>query len=49
VMLAPMLERSGRGPYQVVAQAMAKAMRSSYGKEGAASPQDPLRDGKACK
>jgi NAD(P)-dependent dehydrogenase (short-subunit alcohol dehydrogenase family) len=44
VMLAPMLERSGQGPYQVMAQAMAKAMRSSYGKEGAASPPSVVAD-----
>ena len=44
VMLAPMLQRSGRGPYQVMAQAMAKAMRSSYGKAGAASPPSVVAD-----
>ncbi len=38
IMLDPMLKRSGHGPYQAMAQAMAKAMHSSYGKEGAASP-----------
>lgn len=44
VMLEPMLQRSGRGPYQVMAHAMAKAMRSSYGKVGAASPPSVVAD-----
>ena len=44
VMLEPMLKRSGRGPYQVMAQAMAKAMRSSYEKVGAASPPSVVAD-----
>lgn len=44
IMLEPMLQRSGRGPYQVMAHAMAKAMRSSYGKAGAASPPSVVAD-----
>jgi NAD(P)-dependent dehydrogenase (short-subunit alcohol dehydrogenase family) len=44
IMLEPMLQRSGRGPYQVMAQAMAKAMRSSYEKAGAASPPSVVAD-----
>ena len=44
VMLDPMLKRSGHGPYQVLAQAMAKAMRSSYGKAGSASPPSVVAD-----
>jgi NAD(P)-dependent dehydrogenase (short-subunit alcohol dehydrogenase family) len=44
VMLDPMLKRSGHGPYQALAQAMAKAMRSSYGKEGSASPPSVVAD-----
>lgn len=38
IMLTPMLERSGKGPYQRIAQGLAKAMRGSYGKKGMASP-----------
>ena len=38
VLLEPMLKRSGNGPYQNLTQAMAKAMRSTYEKKGAASP-----------
>ena len=38
VLLEPMLKRSGKGPYQDLAHAMAKAMRNSYEKAGAASP-----------
>lgn len=37
IMLEPMLKRSGSGPYQGLAHGMAKAMRASYGKAGAAS------------
>ncbi|MBV5347608.1 oxidoreductase [bacterium] len=44
VMLEPMLKRSGHGPYQALAQGMAKAMRSSYGKEGSASPPSVVAD-----
>lgn len=38
VMVAPMLERSGSGPYSPMAQAMAKTVQDSYDKPGAASP-----------
>ena len=38
IMLDPMLKRSGDGPYRAMAHGMAKAMRSSYGKGGSASP-----------
>ncbi len=44
VMLGPMLKRSGHGPYQALAQAMATAMRTSYGKEGSASPPSVVAD-----
>ena len=44
VMLEPMLERSGKGPYQAMAQAMANAMRSTYAKKGAASPPSVVAD-----
>jgi NAD(P)-dependent dehydrogenase (short-subunit alcohol dehydrogenase family) len=44
VMLGPMLKRSGHGPYQALAQAMATAMRNSYGKAGAASPPSVVAD-----
>jgi len=44
VMLEPMLARSGQGPYQVMAQGMSKAMRSTYAKEGAASPPSVVAD-----
>jgi len=44
VTLAPMLKRSGHGPYQALAHAMAKAMRSSYEKEGSASPPSVVAD-----
>lgn len=38
VMLDPMLERSANGPYGLMAQAMAKAIKESYEKVGASSP-----------
>lgn len=38
VMVEPMLERSGNGPYSDMTHALAKATRGSYEKEGAASP-----------
>jgi len=38
VLLEPMLERSGEGPYRKITQAVAKATRDSYEKKGAASP-----------
>jgi len=38
VMIEPMLERSGSGPYSRLAQSVAKTTRESYEKEGAASP-----------
>ena len=44
VMLDPMLKRSGQGPYRAMANGMAKAMRSSYGKAGAASPPSVVAD-----
>jgi NAD(P)-dependent dehydrogenase (short-subunit alcohol dehydrogenase family) len=44
VMLEPMLARSGQGPYQAMAQGMAKAMRSTYAKKGAASPPSVVAD-----
>jgi len=44
VMLAPMLERSGQGPYEGMAQSMAKATRASYDKPGAASPPSLIAD-----
>jgi NAD(P)-dependent dehydrogenase (short-subunit alcohol dehydrogenase family) len=44
VLLEPMLKRSGHGPYQALAQAMAKAMRSSYAKAGSASPPSVVAD-----
>jgi len=44
VMLDPMLKRSGSGPYQVIAQAMARATRDSYQKKGGASPPSVVAD-----
>lgn len=44
VMLDPMLKRSGQGPYQLLARAMATVIRSSYGKEGSASPPSVVAD-----
>jgi NAD(P)-dependent dehydrogenase (short-subunit alcohol dehydrogenase family) len=44
VMLEPMLARSGQGPYHVMAQGMANAMRSTYAKQGAASPPSVVAD-----
>lgn len=44
VMLDPMLERSGSGPYSRIAQAMAKATRNSYDNKGAASPPSVIAD-----
>lgn len=44
VMLDPMLKRSGHGPYQALAQAMAQAMRNSYGKTVSASPPSVVAD-----
>jgi len=44
VVLEPMLKRSGSGPYRALAQAMEKAMRSSYGKAGSASPPSVVAD-----
>ena len=38
VMIGPMLERSGEGPYEAIAQSMANSVRDSYGKENASSP-----------
>ncbi|RMG55764.1 MAG: oxidoreductase [Bacteroidetes bacterium] len=38
VMMAPMLARSGQGPYQHMAQATAAAVQGSYDKPGASSP-----------
>lgn len=44
VMLDPMLKRSGQGPCQLLARAMATVIRSSYGKEGSASPPSVVAD-----
>jgi NAD(P)-dependent dehydrogenase (short-subunit alcohol dehydrogenase family) len=44
VMLEPMLARSGQGPYHAMAHGMAKAMRSTYAKAGAASPPSVVAD-----
>ena len=44
MMLEPMLARSGQGPYRAMAQGMAKAMRSTYAKAGAASPPSVVAD-----
>lgn len=44
VMLEPMLQRSGHGAYQKLAQSFAKAMRSTYNKAGAASPPSVVVD-----
>lgn len=44
VMVEPMLERSGQGPYEGMAQSMAKATRASYDKPGAASPPSLIAD-----
>ena len=44
ILLEPMLKRSGNGPYQNLTQSMAKAMRSSYEKKGAASPPSVVAD-----
>ena len=44
VMLEPMLARSGQGPYHVMAHGMANAMRSTYAKQGAASPPSVVAD-----
>lgn len=38
VMVGPMLQRSGQGAYQRLAQSLAKAMQNTYEKPGAASP-----------
>lgn len=38
VMNAPMLERSGSGPYRAVAQSMAKMVQDSYAQKNASSP-----------
>ena len=38
VMLNPLLERSGNGPYKKLAESMAKGVRDSYGNENASSP-----------
>lgn len=37
VLVDPMLKRSGHGPYQALAQGIAKGTRDTYGKPGAAS------------
>lgn len=44
VMLDPMLKRSSHGPYKAFAQAVATAIRSSYGKDGSASPPSVVAD-----
>lgn len=44
LLLKPMLERSGTGPYQAMAQAMDNAMRGSYAKKGGASPPSVVAD-----
>ena len=44
VLLDPMLKRSGQGPYQALAQGMAKGTRDSYDKPGAASSPSVVAD-----
>ena len=44
VMLAPMLQRSGKGPYKALAHGLASAMSQSYGKKGASSPASEVAD-----
>ena len=44
IMLDAMMRRSGHGPYQKIAQALAKAMRSLYETEGSASPPSVVAD-----
>lgn len=44
VMLAPMLQRSGKGPYKALAHGLASAMSKSYGKKGASSPASEVAD-----
>ena len=44
IMLEPMIRRSGHGPYQKIAQALAKAMRNLYETEGSASPPSVVAD-----
>jgi NAD(P)-dependent dehydrogenase (short-subunit alcohol dehydrogenase family) len=44
VLLDPMLKRSGQGPYQALAQGVAKGTRDSYDKAGAASPPSVVAD-----
>jgi hypothetical protein len=39
-----MLARSGQSPYRAMAQGMARAMRSTYAKQGAASPPSVVAD-----
>lgn len=44
VLLEPMLQRSGRGPYMALAQGIAKGTRDAYAKPGAASPPEVVTD-----
>lgn len=43
VMTAPMLDRSGEGPYGDLAQTLAKSVRDSYEKGGGSSPEVVVR------
>jgi short-subunit dehydrogenase len=44
VMTAPMLKRSGKGPYARLAQSIASTMQASHEKESAASPPSVITD-----
>jgi NAD(P)-dependent dehydrogenase (short-subunit alcohol dehydrogenase family) len=44
VMLGPMLQRSGKGPYKALAHGLASAMSQSYGKKGASSPASEVAE-----
>ena len=44
VMLGPMLQRSGNGPYKALAHGLASAMSQSYGKKGASSPASEVAE-----
>jgi hypothetical protein len=41
-MTAPMLERSGEGPYSDMAQSLAKATEASYASEGGGTPPEVI-------
>ena len=44
VMVKPMLERSGNGPYKAMAQSMAKTDTESYDTPGGSSPSSVISD-----